>query len=229
MSEQQPMARAITLVRHGRTAYNAAHRIQGSIDIPLDTTGRWQVARTGEALRAELDPQRPIPLVVASDLGRAFNTARAFADPLNIPVHTDERLRERNFGQWEGMSMQELADQFPQDYAAWTRKEGGELRHGAETHEHCAQRGLAAVEEWSQKAGPERDLYVFSHGAMIGNLMQKMLGLAIAHADYTALGTMDNAHWARVIPAHGTGPAHWMLTAYNMGPNEARTAQWHQA
>ena len=37
---------AITLVRHGRTAYNAQHRLQGQIDIPLDEVGQWQVRQT---------------------------------------------------------------------------------------------------------------------------------------------------------------------------------------
>ena len=43
--------RSIFLVRHGRTSYNAAHRLQGQVDIPLDEVGRWQVERTGETLR----------------------------------------------------------------------------------------------------------------------------------------------------------------------------------
>lgn len=40
--------RSLTLVRHGRTAYNAAGRIQGSTDIPLDEVGDWQVHQSGK-------------------------------------------------------------------------------------------------------------------------------------------------------------------------------------
>ena len=74
---------AITLVRHGRTAYNAQHRLQGQIDIPLDEVGRWQVEQTGKALRElYVDRRSDIAkrLVVCSDLGRAAATAHAFAD-----------------------------------------------------------------------------------------------------------------------------------------------------
>ena len=63
---------AITLVRHGRTAYNAQHRLQGQIDIPLDEVGRWQVEQTGKALRElYVDRRSDIAkrLVVCSDLG----------------------------------------------------------------------------------------------------------------------------------------------------------------
>lgn len=74
---------AITLVRHGRTAYNAQHRLQGQIDIPLDEVGQWQVRQTADALRELYVDRRPdIPnrLVICSDLGRAAATAHAFAD-----------------------------------------------------------------------------------------------------------------------------------------------------
>ena len=73
---------AITLVRHGRTAYNAQHRLQGQIDIPLDEVGQWQVRQTADALRELYVDRRPdIPnrLVICSDLGRAAATAHAFA------------------------------------------------------------------------------------------------------------------------------------------------------
>ena len=50
---------AITLVRHGRTAYNAQHRLQGQIDIPLDEVGQWQVRQTADALRELYVDRRP--------------------------------------------------------------------------------------------------------------------------------------------------------------------------
>lgn len=78
---------AITLVRHGRTAYNAQHRLQGQIDIPLDEVGQWQVRQTADALRELYVDRRPdIPnrMVICSDLGRAAATAHAFADPLGL-------------------------------------------------------------------------------------------------------------------------------------------------
>ena len=80
-----PHVRSITLVRHGRTAYNAQHRLQGQIDIPLDEVGMWQVRQTASALRelyVDRRPEAARQLVVCSDLKRAAATAHAFADPL---------------------------------------------------------------------------------------------------------------------------------------------------
>ena len=99
-----PHVRSITLVRHGRTAYNAQHRLQGQIDIPLDEVGMWQVRQTASALRelyVDRHPEAACQLVVCSDLKRAAATAHAFADPLGLDVHPDVRVRERSFGDWE--------------------------------------------------------------------------------------------------------------------------------
>ena len=88
-----PHVRSITLVRHGRTAYNAQHRLQGQIDIPLDEVGMWQVRQTASALRelyVDRHPEAACQLVVCSDLKRAAATAHAFADPLGLDVHPDE-------------------------------------------------------------------------------------------------------------------------------------------
>ncbi|KFJ03083.1 histidine phosphatase family protein [Bifidobacterium subtile] len=222
--------RSITLVRHGRTAYNAASRIQGQIDIPLDEVGRWQVRQTAQALqRLYVQPEPDIAsrTVVSSDLGRACQTAHAFADSLGLKVHTDQRVRERDFGEWEGMSAQELAQQFPEDYRSWAQMTGGELRHGAESKQHVGARGAAALLDWSAKAGENADLFVFSHGAWIAQTLQVMLGLDKVDAEFIGVISMRNAHWARLVPCeHADGELRWRLVDYNHGPALADTEQW---
>lgn len=143
---------AITLVRHGRTAFNAQHRLQGQINIPLDEVGEWQVRQTARALRELYVDHRPdIPnrLVVCSDLDRAAATAHAFADPLGLTVHADERVRERSFGDWEGVAVEELAERYPEDYRSWAEFRGGELKYGAESKEHVGKRGVEALNDWA--------------------------------------------------------------------------------
>lgn len=229
MAERHTQARSITIVRHGRTAYNAAHRIQGWVDIPLDEVGLWQVNQTGEALQnLYVQPDSGVKqLVVASDLSRAMQTAHAFADRIGVPVHTDERFRERNLGGWEGQSIDELAEFYPEDFQSWIRKEGGELRHGAETHHDCGVRGAEAIRDWSRKAGPDTDLFIFAHGSVIENMVQQLLEFDQVHADYLSLGTMGNAHWARIMPAfHNDEEDRWTIMEYNHGPAVADTPQW---
>ncbi len=222
-------ARSLMLVRHGRTAYNLAGRIQGDIDIPLDDVGEWQVQQSAKALRELYVDRRPDArrLVVSSDLGRAMQTARAFADPLRLEVHPDPRMRERNFGDWEGRSVDELSRDFPEDYGLWTQLRGGELRHGAEEKRHVGRRGVEGLRQWSEQAGPDTDLFVFAHGAWIAETVQTLLGLDAISSELTGLLSMRNAHWARLIPLdQPDGSLIWRLMDYNHGPAIADTEQW---
>jgi 2,3-bisphosphoglycerate-dependent phosphoglycerate mutase len=223
-------ARSITLVRHGRTTYNEAGRIQGWIDIPLDGVGEWQARQTGQALQNLYVAQRPEivrQVVVSSDLGRACQTAHAFADVLGLEVHTDPRVRERSFGEWEGISGQELERRFPEDYRSWGQMTGGELRHGAESKQHVGERGSAALRDWSGAAGNDADLFIFSHGAWIAQTLQAVLGLNKVDAQFIGMVSMRNAHWARLLPLERDGgELHWRLVDYNHGPALADTSQW---
>lgn len=220
--------RSITLVRHGRTSYNLAGRVQGSIDIPLDDVGVWQARQTGDALRRLYVERDPVArqLVVASDLRRANRTAHLFADPLGLEVHADPRLRERSFGDWEGMSGEELDAQWPKDFALWCRGLGGEMRHRAESHEHAGERGVEALRDWSHRADADTDLFVFSHGALIENMLQVLFGIGLALPDFVSVTSMRNAHWARLVNAGLDDPDRWILVDYNHGPALADTELW---
>lgn len=222
--------RSIFLIRHGRTSYNAAHRLQGQVDIPLDEVGVWQAERTAETLRRLYVEERPAVtrrIVVCSDLGRAAATAHAFADPLGLEVHPDVRVRERSFGDWDGMPVSELAERYPEDYRSWAEFRGGEMRHGAEAKTEVGRRGVEALREWAARGGEDTDLFVFSHGAWISQTLQTMLGISEAFPDFATLLSMRNAHWARLVPLDlSDGSVRWRLMEYNHGPAVADTPQW---
>ena len=85
----------VLLWRHGRTAANASFRLQGQIDVPLDEVGRWQARTAAATLVARYEPTA----IVSSDLTRAQETAAHLSRSTGLPVVTDERLRERGFGE----------------------------------------------------------------------------------------------------------------------------------
>jgi broad specificity phosphatase PhoE len=97
----------LVLVRHGQTAWNATHLLQGQADISLSPEGMREAASIAPLVR-DLDPQSAI----SSDLKRAQETARLIG--LNPVV--DEIWREANLGSWEGKGRSELD---PADYRAW--------------------------------------------------------------------------------------------------------------
>ena len=173
--------------------------MQGSIDIPLDEVGLWQVNQSAQSLIKLYvlpDPSRH-QLVVSSDLERSMQTAHAFADRLGSEVHADERLRERHFGEFEGRSGAYLQANFPQDFDSWCRGMGGEMNHGAESHEHAGVRSMEAMNDWAHECDDDTDLFVFSHGALIENALQVLFGIERRYPDFT-LTSMCNAHWARL-------------------------------
>lgn len=91
------MKTKLTIVRHGETDWNAAGKIQGHTDIPLNEKGRGQA----HAL-AEKFAKIPFTRCYSSDLKRASETAQIIYSPHQLPVLTDHRLRERYFASWEG-------------------------------------------------------------------------------------------------------------------------------
>lgn len=89
----------IYVARHGQTRYNAENKVCGSTDIPLTALGLKQAEKLADKAK-ELD----IDIIIASPMTRARQTAQAVGRRYNIPVVEDERLREQDFGKWEGIS-----------------------------------------------------------------------------------------------------------------------------
>lgn len=200
----------IVLWRHGRTAYNAAGRLQGQVDIALDDVGLWQAARGAEALARRFEPAR----IMTSDLQRAATTAAALAQASGADVVVDKRLRERSFGLWEGMTGAEMSERWPEDYAAWTRGEEP-TTIGAETRADVGERMAEAIADGAGALDRDETLLVVSHGAAISLAITTLLGLD--PAGWKGIQGMHNAHWS-VLHA-GSGNPSWRLTAHNVGPD----------
>lgn len=211
-------AGTVILWRHGRTAYNAAGRLQGQIDIEMDEVGRWQVARAARHLAHAHAPTR----IVSSDLGRAVATATSLADRVGVEVETDPRLRERSFGEWEGMSVSEIAERWPQEYALW-QSGHDPARANAESRSTVADRVAAAVVDLAGSMAREETLVVASHGAAITLGVTAMLGLDAN--GWRGLVGMHNAHWSIMRASRGDAIPSWRLESHNIGPS-VRVADW---
>jgi probable phosphoglycerate mutase len=97
----------VLLVRHGQSEWNALGRWQGQADPPLSDLGRAQ-ARAASASLGALDA------IWASDLQRAAETATIIAAELGIgPVVLDPDLRERDAGEWAGLTRAEIDERYP--------------------------------------------------------------------------------------------------------------------
>lgn len=99
----------VTLIRHGPTEWNALRRFQGRTDMPLSVDGRAAARAIAETLHSELFDR-----IYSSDLVRAAETARMLGESRGADVTLDERLREFDFGRWEGLTWDEIIAANPQ-------------------------------------------------------------------------------------------------------------------
>ncbi len=160
-TDEAHLVTRVTLVRHGRTAWNAIARIQGQTDIPLDDTGRWQAQRMGQALAGE-----DIAIVYTSDLARAADTAQALVDALGVPLETDSRLRERHFGSFEGLTFAELDEHHVDAARRWRTREPGFAPEGGESLIDFNQRSVDAVTRLARRHAGHH-IAVVSHGGVL--------------------------------------------------------------
>lgn len=97
----------LLLCRHGQSTWNAAGRWQGQADPPLSDLGRLQAQHAAKAVGA-------VDLIVASDLERARDTALIIAEAIGIgPVVIEPDLRERDAGEWSGLTREEIEAEWP--------------------------------------------------------------------------------------------------------------------
>ncbi|MEV5690294.1 histidine phosphatase family protein [Micromonospora globbae] len=191
--------------RHGNTDWNAANRVQGQTDVPLNDLGREQ-ARAAAPLLAALRPDA----IVASDLSRAAETAAALAAVTGLTVRTDARLRERHFGRWQGLLLTEVAERFPAEYARWRAGDpdpGSEI----ETLDDLGKRvGSALID--AAEAAPGGTVVAATHGGGARQGMGHVLGWDAAVL--RAVGSLQNCHWSELRHDDVRG---WHLRAHNVG------------
>jgi len=149
----------LVFVRHGETDWNRDHRWQGFTGPPLNETGRCQAAE----LAAQL---QNIDAIYSSDTIRAHETAAIIAESLSLPVTTDQRLREVNFGEWEGLPRQEIKERFAGAFARWDALERAEPT-GGESDAAMAQRVIRAVVEIAGEHSDDGRVLIVTSGGPI--------------------------------------------------------------
>jgi probable phosphoglycerate mutase len=138
----------VLIIRHGESEWNVERRWQGWSDSPLTPEGLEQAAARGRALAH--DGFRP-RAIFTSTLLRASRTAEIVAAHLDVPVFAEDGLRERNGGEWEGLTGAEIDERYPGMRDAWRRGDlhappGGELdTHALARFDGALTRALAHV------------------------------------------------------------------------------------
>jgi probable phosphoglycerate mutase len=160
----------LCLVRHGETAWNAEGRVQGQLDIPLNTTGRSQARAVAAALAGEA-----FDAIWSSDLVRVQQTAEPTAQLLKKEVRLSKELRERHYGEFQGITYAEAKVRLPEDYARFRDKDlDFDFRTG-ESLKDFSRRSLSVVGKLIAE-NPGKSLLVFTHGGVLEMLYRHATG-----------------------------------------------------
>jgi broad specificity phosphatase PhoE len=147
----------LILARHGETDWNRENRFQGHADPPLNELGRRQSVALAEALAGD-----GIARVYTSPLRRALETAEIVSERLALPLDTEAGLREIDVGAWSGLTRDEVAERFPEQYARWLERAPHGFEDG-ETYDELAARVIPALRRLAVRH-PSETLLVITHG-----------------------------------------------------------------
>lgn len=150
----------ILLARHGQTDFNAPPvRIQGQLDPPLNATGIAQARELAELVAGET-----VRALYASDMLRARMTAEIVGERIGLEPVIDPRVRECDWGSWQGMLVDDIAREQPDAWEAWLRAgESFRFPDGESLAEHM-QRTTAALDDVRRAGEPA---LVVCHGGTI--------------------------------------------------------------
>lgn len=163
----------LIVIRHGETAWNRERRLQGQLDIPLNDTGRAQARALAEVLAGE-----PIDAVYTSDLSRAAQTAAPLAQALGLSARAEPRLRERCYGDLEGMTYAEVAQHRPEDFARWQARIPDYAPPGGESLREFHERAVDVALSLSRRHPGER-IALVAHGGVLDCLYREATGMTL--------------------------------------------------
>ena len=163
----------VLLVRHGETDWNAAGKIQGVSDIALNGRGREQARSLAEALAAE-----GVAEIYTSPLRRALETAQIIGGALGLVPREAPELMELNFGCWEGCSWEEIAERWPDQFAAYAADRNGYAAPGGESYDDMLARARPFTEALRRKKSAGSALCV-CHSAVMRGLIAAESGFSV--------------------------------------------------
>jgi probable phosphoglycerate mutase len=149
------------MVRHGETAWNAAGRVQGQLDIPLSDTGHAQARALAQAIGGE-----SFDVIYSSDLVRVQQTAAPTVALLKKEIVLSEKLRERHYGIFQGMTYTEARERMPEDFARFKNKDPDYDFQTGESLHTFGTRVMQVIQELLEKE-KGRNVLVFTHGGVL--------------------------------------------------------------
>ena len=194
----------IVFWRHAPTVSNAEDRIQGMLDVPLGEDGLEKARRAASII---VERHGSDLAIVSSPLSRAQQTAGELAELVGTEITVDAAFNQRSYGVWEGLTREEVQQQWPAEYAL--REQGLDPGiPGWDGQVDVAERVSAALGRvWDA----ERPTVIVSHGSPITLGLLALIG---EPASSRVLGRVPHAGWAEVRRVESGA---WHLDAFALG------------
>jgi probable phosphoglycerate mutase len=172
IARNNPARLPIVFIRHGETDWNREFRFQGQRDIPLNDRGRRQALRNGHAVSGIL--RSTDWRLISSPLVRSVETMQIALEAAGLggrAFETDPVLKEVNYGTWEGLTLTEIAEKFPEASRARDADKWGYVPPDGESYAMLSDRVAGWLETLN---GPT---CVVAHGGILRALLYLLAGL----------------------------------------------------
>lgn len=181
------------LFRHAQTQWNLEKRFQGQQDSPLSELGKLQSKKMAEILKV-INPE----IVVTSTLDRTKETARIALEAWGQEreILEMEELKESAFGPWEGMMIDDVKRDFPEEFNSHRTTPHLFEMEGVERYEDIQKRGLEGLKKIAQSY-PGKRVVVVTHGLLLLCVLAgiRNIPLSLAREKITI---PDNTEYVRV-------------------------------
>ena len=163
------------LIRHAETAWNNARRIQGHSDVPLNEAGMRQTRLLAERL-SDVE----LAAIYSSNSSRAFVTARMIADANGTGVMVRPELREKSYGEWEGMTGPEIQAAYPEEFALWQNEHDPAFSApGGESDIDVRARVRILIEDLRSAHEDGQRIALVGHGGSLRAIASELMGIPV--------------------------------------------------
>ena len=164
------------IMRHGQTDWNKLHKLQGQTDIELNDTGR-NMARDAAKLYKDVH----FDVCFCSPLVRAVETAKLVLEGRDIPISYDDRLKEMNFGIYEGIEESFSIPDCPINVVFKDPANYKAVENGESLEDVFARTGDILENEIMPLVNAGKDVLIIGHGAMNSTIICQIRGLDKSH------------------------------------------------
>ncbi|RDY28359.1 histidine phosphatase family protein [Romboutsia weinsteinii] len=192
------MANTLYIVRHGQTNWNILGKTQGHGNSDLTSQGIEQAKDLSASML-----NHNIDYIYSSDLGRAVQTANIVGEKLGIDVITTPDLREMGFGEWEGLLIDQIKNDYADIYKTWRNEPHNVDIPGGETLHLIKERTDKFISELNSKYD-NKHIVLVTHSVTARVMLLSFLGSGVENIykikqDNTALNIVECRDYGPIV------------------------------